>query len=56
MISGRISAIRYDARRRREETIGEERGDLDNKEETNQEWTTVDPDGVQVMSSSEEDD
>ena len=55
-ISGRISAIRHNVRKRREEAIAEEREDSEDKEENQPEWTTVDPDGVQVMSSSDEDD
>lgn len=54
--SAMITHIWHDARKRQKNAIKEEREDLDDEEETNREWTTVDPSDIQVMSSSDEDD
>ena len=53
--AARITHIRQSARKRREDAIEEEREDSDDKEEINSDWTTLDQDGFQVMSSSDED-
>ena len=55
-MNARVSAIRHIARKRREEQIEELRTDLEDEEDTQPRWTTVDPSGVMLMSLSDEED
>ena len=52
----RVSAIRHNVRKRREEQIEELRTDSEDEEDSQPRWTTVDPSGVMLMSLSDEED